>query len=47
MLVPKSKGAGIMISDFTPEQDGFLQLSVTSTALSIKLAILECHCDSA
>ena len=27
MLVPKSKGAGIMISDFLSEQDGFLQLS--------------------
>lgn len=27
MLVPKSKGPGIMIPDFISEQDGFLQLS--------------------
>ena len=27
MLVPKSKGAGIMISDFISEQDGYLKLS--------------------
>ena len=27
MLVPKSKGAGIMVSDFISEQDGYLKLS--------------------
>ena len=27
MLVPKSKGAGIMISDFISEQDGYLSLT--------------------
>ena len=27
MLVPKSRGAGIMVSDFISEQDGYLKLS--------------------
>ena len=27
MLVPKSRGAGIMVSDFISEQDGYLKLT--------------------
>ena len=33
MLVPKSKGAGIMVSDFVSEQDGYLKLSDQELAI--------------
>ena len=41
MLVPKSRGAGIMVSDFISEQDGYLKLSDQEFAIVERVHIVE------